>query len=78
MRNRTWDYHLGDNGGSSLVEKQEILLPLGAIFRHEYGIYRVTNYLNAGGLEETRYSHITDVECERDYNLTRKLTPKNG
>lgn len=76
MENKKWDYHLSDNGGSSLVERQEILLPLGSVFRHEYGIYRVKAYLNELGQEESRYSHITDVDCDRDYDLTRKIRSK--
>lgn len=74
--NKNWNYHLSDNGGSSLVENQELLLPIGTLFRHEYGIYRVIMYLNSDGQEETRYNKITDVDCERDYELTRKVTSK--
>lgn len=74
--NRKWNYHLSDNGGSSLVENQEFLLPIGTLFRHEYGMYRVRVYLNIDGQEETRYNKITDVDCDRDYELTRKVTSK--
>ncbi len=65
MPNKSYSYHLGDSGGSSLVEKQELLLPIGTIFRHEYGFYEVRYYLNDNNEEETRYSLITQVDCER-------------
>ncbi len=63
--NKVYQYHLSDSGGSSLVENQELLLPIGAIFRHEYGVYKVISYLNDINEEETKYSKITQVDCER-------------
>ncbi len=65
--NRKWNYHLFDNGGVSLCEDQEILLPIGTLFRHEYGFYKVVAYRNDQMEEETRYSLITNVECDREY-----------
>ena len=63
--NKVYQYHLGDSGGSSLVEDQELLLPIGTVFRHEYGVYKVISYLNENCEEETNYSKITQVDCER-------------
>lgn len=63
--NKVYQYHLGDSGGSSLVENQELLLPIGTVFRHEYGVYKVISYLNENCEEETKYSKISQVDCER-------------
>jgi len=63
--NKVYQYHLGYSGGSSLVEDQELLLQIGSVFRHEYGVYKVVSYLNENGEEETKYSKITQVDCER-------------
>lgn len=63
--NKVYQYHLSDSGGSSLVENQELLLPIGSIFRHEYGVYKVISYLNDNNEEEIKYSKITQVDCER-------------
>jgi hypothetical protein len=73
MRNRTWDYYLCDDGGCNTIESQEILLPIGTIFRHEYGFYKVSGYLNDKGEDETRYSFITKIDCDKDYEKSRKI-----
>jgi|GEM_PF-1104671 len=63
---RFWTYYLGDDGGVSNCEDQQILLPIGTIFRHAWGIYKVIEYLDEKGESETRYSKITTVYCERE------------
>lgn len=59
-----YTYLLCDDGGVSHSEN-EILLPLKAIFRHEYGTYRVDDYRNNDGEVVTKFSEITHVTCER-------------
>jgi len=59
-----YTYLLGDNAGVSNSEN-EILLPLNTKFRHEYGIYVTTHYLDDDGNTETRFDKITQVSCER-------------
>ncbi|MCW3111315.1 MAG: hypothetical protein JWQ09_5821 [Segetibacter sp.] len=59
-----YTYLLCDDGGVSNSEN-EILLPLKSIFRHEYGTYEVINWRTDSGEITTRYSDITQVECER-------------
>lgn len=59
-----YTYLLCDDGGVSNSEN-EILLPLKAIFRHEYGTYRVENHRNDAGDIVTHFKEITQVDCER-------------
>lgn len=59
------NYHLVDDGGISSVWDQEILLPIGAIFRHEFGVYEVKRYRDADGLPTEEYENIEQVECDR-------------
>lgn len=59
-----YTYLLIDDGGISNSEN-EILLPLKAIFRHDYGTYRVVNYRDEDGIIVNKFSKITQVECDR-------------
>lgn len=59
-----YTYLLVDDNGASNSEN-EILLPLKAVFRHEYGTYKVINYRDDQGNIVTKFSQITQVECDR-------------
>lgn len=59
-----YTYLLIDDGGASNCELP-VLMAIGSKFRHEYGIYVVTDYLNDQGTLETRFSKITQVSCDR-------------
>lgn len=59
-----YTYLLIDDGGVSNSEN-EILIPIGTKFRHEFGYYKVINYRNSEGDIETRMDKITQVECDR-------------
>lgn len=59
-----YTYLLVDDNGVSNSEN-EILLPLKAIFRHEYGTYKTINYRDDQGNIVTKFSQITQVECDR-------------
>lgn len=62
--NLTYNYLLIDDGGASNQELP-VLMSIGTIFRHEYGIYKVTDYVNDQGEKETKFSKITQVSCDR-------------
>lgn len=66
--NLTYLYLLCDDGGVSNCELP-VLMSIGSKFRHEYGIYKVIDYRNDTGTEETKFSLITQVTCEREYKL---------
>lgn len=59
-----YTYLLIDDGGVSNCELP-VLMAIGSKFRHEYGIYVVTDYVNDEGEKETRFSKITQVSCDR-------------
>lgn len=59
-----YTYLLIDDGGVSHCELP-VLMAIGSKFRHEYGIYVVTDYLDDQGTPETRFSKITQVSCDR-------------
>lgn len=60
-----YTYLLVDDGGVSNWEDVPVLMAIGSVFRHEYGIYKVLNYRDENGEIETRFSKITQVECDR-------------
>lgn len=53
-----WDYQLADDNGISTAENVPMLLPIGTIFKHEYGTYKVELYQHIG-------NDAIDVYCER-------------
>lgn len=62
---KTYDYQLCDDGGVSQSESQEILIPIGTQFLHEFGLYRVDEYRDGKGQITRVTSKITNVWCER-------------
>ena len=45
MNQSTFNYQLVDDGGVSQEENIPMLLQKGSIFKHEYGTYRVIDYI---------------------------------
>lgn len=61
-----WHYLLCDNGGVSDIWDCEMLVPIGSMFRHEYGIYQVCEYIDdEGNNVDRQFGLITQVLCER-------------
>lgn len=69
-----YTYLLIDNGGVSNSEN-EIIIPKGTRFRHEFGVYEVMAWLNDKGQEEQEFNKITQVSCERKWS---NFEIKNG
>lgn len=61
---RKYHYLLCDDGGVS-DWFGEILIQRGALFQHEYGVYKVVCYLDKNGEETEKRSKIEMVECQR-------------
>lgn len=58
MKQTEWDYQLCDDGGVSTAENVPVLIPIGGIFEHEYGKYKVTEHMK-------RENGIIEVFCDR-------------
>jgi hypothetical protein len=52
MEQTTFDYQLIDDNGISTAEAICFLLPIGTVFVHEYGTYKVIEYFDRNGLKE--------------------------
>ena len=66
---KTFLYLLSDNGGVSNSEDQELLIPKGTVFLHEFGLYKVVRFYNDEGDIATSHDEISQVLCERIYSL---------
>lgn len=62
---RTYTYLLCDDGGVSNAERQEILIPLNTKFLHDFGLYKVTEYIDRNGNTTKTTAKIDRVICDR-------------
>lgn len=60
-----FNYLLCDNGGMSTAYDQEIIIPIGTNFLHEYGLYTVVEYRDKDGNPTRKTDKIKMVDCER-------------
>lgn len=62
---KRYTYLLCDDGGVSNAERQEILIPLNTKFLHEFGLYKVTEYIDSKGNTTKITAKIDRVVCDR-------------
>lgn len=58
-------YLLSDSNGCSDIWDCEMLIPIGTEFLHEYGLYKVSSYINDNGDSVNKKSQIDHVICDR-------------
>lgn len=58
-------YLLEDNSGVSDIWDCEMLIPVGAKFLHEYGLYEVRMCIDSEGEETKTQAKIEAVVCEK-------------
>lgn len=59
-----YTYLLMDDNGISNSEN-EIIIPVGTIFLHEFGLYKVLSHRDKDGVISKKKADITQIECER-------------
>lgn len=62
---KRYDYQLCDDGGVSTAWEQEILVPIGTKFLHEFGLYIVDGYMTEQGINTMKKENISQVICNR-------------
>lgn len=62
---KRYNYVLIDDGGANDLSNQQILIPLGTKFLHEFGLYQVSEYVDRAGNTTKKTANIYKILCDR-------------